>query len=155
MSGAVAATALSTPYDYLAKKAGLKILGYLGDTFPSYYASLGVHLDTLQNQRGLVKGFIKASLKGLRFMHARKDETVQMMLPFMKTSDRAMVESAYDSSIRAHTKNGVLSPESQREIIAIAMEAMKKSGEIRPENIFDFSLAEEAGRELDTAGWKP
>jgi ABC-type nitrate/sulfonate/bicarbonate transport system substrate-binding protein len=44
ISGAVAATPLSPPYDYMGKKAGLKVLGYFGDIFPSYYASLGVHL---------------------------------------------------------------------------------------------------------------
>lgn len=155
LSGAIAATPLSPPYDYLAERAGLKILGYFGDIFPSYYASLGVHMDTLQNNRPLVKGFIKASLKGLKFMHTRKAETVEFMLPFMKTKDREMISAVYDSSMNAHTKNGLLSPETQREIIAIAMEGMKRSGEIRPETVFDFSLAKEVGRELEAGGWKP
>ena len=155
MSGAIAATPLSPPYDYLAKKAGLKILGYFGDIFPSYYASLGVHLDTFQNKRRMVKGFVKASLKGLRFMHAHKTETVELMLPFMKTNDREMVGATYDSNMSAHTKNGILSPEAQREIIAIAVEGMKRSGEIRPESVFDFSLAKEAEQELDAERWKP
>ena len=155
LSGAIAATPLSPPYDYLAKKAGLKILGYFGDIFPSYYASLGVHLDTFQNKHRMVKGFVKASLKGLRFMHAHKAETVEIMLPFMKTNDREMVGATYDSNMSAHTKNGFLSPESQHEIIAIAMEGMKRTGEIRVESVFDFSLAKEAEQELDTERWKP
>ena len=155
LSGAVAATPLSPPYDYLAKKAGLKTLGYFGDIFPSYYASLGVHLDTLQNKRRLVKGFVKASMKGLKFMHAHKVETVEVMLPFMKTNDREMVGATYDSNTNAHTKNGILSLEAQHEIIAIAMEGMKRSGEIRPETVFDFSLAKEAEAELEAERWKP
>jgi ABC-type nitrate/sulfonate/bicarbonate transport system substrate-binding protein len=155
LSGAIAATPLSPPYDYLAKKAGLKILGYFGDIFPSYYASLGVHLDTFQTKRRMVKGFVKASLKGLRFMHAHKAETVEIMLPFMKTNDRDMVGATYDSNMSAHTKNGILTPEAQHEIIAIAMEGMKRTGEIRPEAVFDFSLAKEAEQELDAERWKP
>ena len=155
ISGAVAATPLSPPYDYLGKKAGLKTLGYFGDIFPSYYASLGVHIDTLQNKHRLVKGFVKASLKGLRFMHAHKAETVEIMLPFMKTNDREMVGATYDSNTNAHTRNGILSPEVQREIIAIAMEGMKRTGEVRPEAVFDFSLAREAEQELEAERWKP
>jgi ABC-type nitrate/sulfonate/bicarbonate transport system substrate-binding protein len=155
LSGAIAATPLSPPYDYLAKKAGLKTLGYFGDIFPSYYASLGLHLDTLQNKRRLVKGFVKASLKGLKFMHAHKAETVEIMLPFMKTNDREMVSATYDSNLSAHTKNGILSIEAQHEIIAIAMEGMKRTGEIRPETVFDFTLAKEAEAELEAERWKP
>jgi ABC-type nitrate/sulfonate/bicarbonate transport system substrate-binding protein len=155
MSGAVAATPLSPPYDYLGKKAGLKVLGYFGDIFPSYYASLGVHLDTFQNKRRLVKGFVKASLKGLKFMHAHKAETVDIMLPFMKTNDREMVGATYDSNTNAHTRNGMLSLEVQQEIIAIAMEGMKRSGEVRPEAVFDFSLAKEAEQELEAERWQP
>jgi ABC-type nitrate/sulfonate/bicarbonate transport system substrate-binding protein len=155
LSGAVSAAPLSPPYDYFAKKAGLKVLGYFGDIFPSYYASLGVHLETLQNQRRLVKGFVKASLKGLKFMHAHKSETIEVMLPFMKTTDREMLGAVYDSSMNAHTKNGMLSPEAQQEIIAIAMEGMKRTGEVRPESVFDFTLAREAERELEGEHWRP
>ncbi len=155
VSGAVAATPLSPPYDYLAKKAGLRTLGYFGDIFPSYYASLGVHLDTLQNKRKLVKGFVKASLKGLKFMFAHKPETVELMLPFMKTKDREMVGATYDSNMNAHTRNGILTVEAQQEIIAIAMEGMKRTGEVRPDAVFDFSLAKEAEAELEAERWRP
>ena len=155
ISGAVAAAPLSPPYDYLGKKAGLKVLGYYGDIFPSYYASLGVHLDTLQNKRRMVKGFVKASLKGLKFMHAHRAETIEIMLPFMKTNDREMVGATYDSDANAHTKNGLLGLDAQQEIIAIAMEGMKRSGEVKPEAVFDFSLVTEAEQELEAEHWKP
>ena len=78
MSGSVAAAPLSPPYDYRAKKAGLNVLGYFGDTFPSYMGGVGIHTDTLAAKPRLVRGFVKASLKGLRFVHARKAETVEV-----------------------------------------------------------------------------
>lgn len=154
-SGSVAAAPLSPPRDYMARKAGLKVLGYLGEAFPSYMGGVGIHADTLRERPRLVKGFVKASLKGLKFMHARKSETVEMMMRFMRMSDREMVGAVYDSSIHAHTKDGLITPEVQREIIAIALEGMGRSGIVRPEAVFDLGLVREATREIEVEGWKP
>jgi ABC-type nitrate/sulfonate/bicarbonate transport system substrate-binding protein len=155
MSGAVAAAPLSPPYDYRAKKAGLNVLGYFGDTFPSYMAGVGIHTDTLIAKRRLVKGFVKASLKGLRFVHARKAETVDLMARFMKTDDREMIQAVYDSSLKAFTNDGMLNPEVQQEILAISLEGIGRSGGVMPESVFDFSLVKEAAQELAAEGWKP
>ncbi len=155
MSGSVAAAPLSAPQDYMAKKAGLKVLGYFGDVFPSYMGGLGVHADTLRDRPRVVKGFIKASLKGLKFLHAKKSEAVDIMMRFMKVDDREMGEATYDSTIPAHTRDGLLAPDMQREIIAITLEGMGRSGEVRPEAVFDFRLVKEASRELEAERWKP
>ena len=155
VSGSVAAAPLSPPRDYMAKKAGLNVLGYFGDTFPSYMGGVGIHADTLRERPGLVKRFIKASLKGLKFMHTRKADTVKMMMSFMKVDNREMVEAVYDSSIHAFTQDGLVSPDIQREILAIALEGMGRSGETKPEAVFDFGLVSEAGKELAAEGWKP
>lgn len=155
MSGSVAAAPLSPPYDYRAKKAGLNVLGYFGDTFPSYMGGVGIHTDTLVAKPRLVKGFVKASLKGLRFVHARKAETVDLMARFMKSSEKEMLEAVYDSSLKALTHDGMLSPETQQEILAISLEGIGRSGKPIPEAVFDFSLVKEAARELAAEGWKP
>lgn len=155
MSGAVAAVPLSPPYDYRAKKAGLNVLGYFGDTFPSFMSGVGVHTDTLAAKQKLVKSFVKASLKGLRFVHARKAETVELMMRFLKTHDREMIEAVYDSDLKAFTKDGMLGPEIQAEVLAIASEGIGRSTTVMPESVFDFSLVKEAARELDTEGWRP
>ncbi|MBI4526519.1 MAG: ABC transporter substrate-binding protein [Deltaproteobacteria bacterium] len=155
VTGSVAAAPLSPPRDYLARKSGLNVLGYLGEAFPSYMGGLGVHVDALNERSRLVKGFVKASLKGLKFMHARKAETVELMMQFMRMNDREMVEAVYDSSIHAHTKDGLLAPDTQSEIIGIALEGMGRSGQVRPEAVFDLRLVREAFRELEAAGWKP
>lgn len=155
MNRSVAAAPLSPPRDYMAKKAGLNVLGYFGDTFPSYMGGVGVHADTLREKPLLVKGFIKAGLKGLKFMHARKSETVEMMMRFMKLGNKELVEAVYNSSIGAFTHDGLLSPDVQREIIAIALEGMGRPGGPRPEALFDFTFVREAGRELEAEGWKP
>lgn len=155
MTGSVAAAPLSPPRDYLARKADLRVLGYLGEAFPSYMGGVGIHVDTLSDRPRLVKGFVKASLKGLKFMHARKAETVEMMMRFMKIGDREMVEAVYDSSLHAHTRDGLLTPDTQSEIIAITLEGMGRSGEVKPEGVFDFRLVNEAARELEAERWKP
>ena len=155
LSGAVAAAPLSPPHDYWAKKSGLKVLGYFGDAFPSYMGGVGIHLDSLRNRPALIKGFVKASLKGLKFIHSRRPETIDMMMRHMKADNREMVEAIYDSSVPSFTKDGLLSPEAQQAIIAIAAQAIGRSEAISPEAIFDFRLAREANRELEAEGWKP
>jgi len=154
-SGAVSAAPLSPPHDYLAKRAGLKVLGYFGDTFPSYMSGIGVHADTLKERPRLVKGFVKASLKGLKTLHAKKSDTVEMMMRFMRTPNREMVEAVYDSSIDAFTQDGSLPPDTQKEIIAIALEGIGRPGTVNPESIFDFRLVKEAAQDLQMEGWRP
>jgi NitT/TauT family transport system substrate-binding protein len=154
-SGTVAASPLSPPHDYVAKKAGLKVLGYFGDAFPSYMGGVGIHLDSLKSRPALVKGFVKASLKGLKFIHARKAETVEMMMRHMKTDNREMVEAIYDSSVPSFTKDGLIGQEAQQAIIAIAAQAMGRTEAISPEAVFDFRLARETNKELEAEGWKP
>ena len=155
LSGAVAAAPLSPPHDYWAKKAGLKVLGYFGDAFPSYMGGVGIHLDSLRSRPALVKGFVKASLKGLKFIHSHRAETVEIMMRHMKADNREMVEAIYESSVPSFTKDGLLSPEAQQAIIAIALQAMGRSEAMGPEAVFDFRLAREANRELEAEGWKP
>jgi ABC-type nitrate/sulfonate/bicarbonate transport system substrate-binding protein len=116
---------------------------------------IGIHLDLLKSQPALIKGFVKASLKGLRFIHNHKAETVEIMMRHMKTDNREMVESIYESSVPSFTKDGLLSVEAQQAIIAIAAQAMGRSSAIMPEAVFDFRLAREADRELEAEGWKP
>lgn len=155
LSGTVAAAPLSPPHDYLAKKAGLKVLGYFGDAFPSYMGGVGIHLESLRSRPALVKGFVKASLKGLKFIHAHRVETVEIMMRHMKTDSREMVEAVYESSVPSFTKDGLLSQEAQQAIIAIALQAMGRSEAVSPEVVFDFRLVREANRELEVEGWKP
>jgi hypothetical protein len=66
-----------------------------------------------------------------------------------------MIEAVYDSSLKALTNDGTLSPESQQEILAISLEGIGRSGKPIPESVFDFSLVREAARELAAEGWKP
>lgn len=155
LSGAVAASPLSPPHDYLAKKAGLKVLGYFGDAFPSYMGGIGIHLDSLKSRPALIKGFVKASLKALRFIHANKAETVAIMMRHMKTENREMVEAIYESSVPSFSKDGLLGQEAQQAIIAIAAQGMGRNEAVSPEAVFDFRLAREANRELEAEGWKP
>jgi NitT/TauT family transport system substrate-binding protein len=155
LSGAVAASPVSPPHDYLARKAGLKVLGYFGDAFPSYMGGVGIQLDALDNRPAVVKGFVKASLKGLIFVHAHRTETVDIMMRHMKTKNREMVEAMYDSSVPSFTKDGMIGAEAQQAIITIAAQAMGRSEAIKPEAVFDFRIAAEANRDLEAEGWKP
>jgi NitT/TauT family transport system substrate-binding protein len=155
LSGAVSAAPLSPPHDYLAKKAGLKVLGYFGDAFPSYMGGIGIQLDALANRPAVVKGFVKAALKGLRFVHARRAETIDIMMRHMKTQNREMVAAMYDSSVPSFTKDGMIGTEAQQAIIAIAAQAIGRSEAIKPDTVFDFRVVREANRELEAEGWRP
>lgn len=155
LSGAVSAAPLSPPHDYLARKAGLKVLGYFGDAFPSYMGGVGIQLDALANRPAVVKGFVKAALKGLKFVHARRAETVDIMMRHMKTQNREMVEAMYDSGVPSFTKDGMIGAEAQQAIIAIAAQAIGRTEAVKSEAVFDFRLAREANRELEAEGWRP
>jgi ABC-type nitrate/sulfonate/bicarbonate transport system substrate-binding protein len=155
LSGSVTSAHLSPKHDKLERKAGLKLLGNYGDAFPSYIVGIGIQLDALANRPAVVKGFVKAALKGLKFVHAHRAETVYIMMRHMKTQNREMVEAMYDSSVPSFTKDGMIGLEAQQAIIAIAAQAIGRTEPVKPDTVFDFRVVREANRELEAEGWRP
>jgi hypothetical protein len=77
-------------------------------------------------------------------------ESPEIMLPFIQKrlgiKDAQLARRMYDDDAPFVLSGGRLSADAAREIIEVGREALRVKEPVAPEKIFDFSLAQEAGR---------
>ena len=110
----------------------------------------------IKNNPDVVLRFMRATLKGLRFMVAFRDKTIANVMKH-NNDDRHSTEVDYDDVVRTLTKDGSVPTQVQEtEVEARAEQLGLPKAQIPPlERMFDFSFARKANTSLDAAGWKP
>lgn len=100
--------------------------------------------------------FVRAVMKGTRFMTAFKDKTLDNVMKYNK-EDRHSTEVDYDDVVRTLTKDGSVSPSVQQAEAEIRAELMQLPKEKIPPlaQMYDFSFVQKATASLDAQGWKP
>lgn len=68
LKGAIAATALSQPQDFLAAKDGLHVLGYTYDAFDGAYIGIAAQHGWTESHKQAVTGFLRATVRGGRWL---------------------------------------------------------------------------------------
>jgi NitT/TauT family transport system substrate-binding protein len=111
----------------------------------------------LRENRPLAVRFLRALIKGYRYVRANKDATIAILLKHYPNESREHYALVYDRVVATMTKDGTV-PDS------LAQQAIDENAEVlgippaerRPlAQFIDFSLAREANRSLDAEGWKP
>jgi len=100
-AGALDATLVSPPLDFVAKKQGLPILvnvAQLGIPYPQLVIETTDRLnrDNPKVVTGFLKGFIEAIYYGAKF----KDETKKIITKHLKISDPEILDATYESLIK-------------------------------------------------------
>jgi NitT/TauT family transport system substrate-binding protein len=100
-AGALDATLLSPPLDFIAKKQGLPILvniAQLGIPYPQLVIETTDRLNRENPKlvKGVLKGFIEAIYYGARY----KDETKKIITKRLKISDPEILDATYESFIK-------------------------------------------------------
>jgi len=100
-AGALDATLVSPPLDFVAKKQGLPILvniAQLGIPYPQLVIETTDRLNR-QNPE-MVKGFLKGFIEAIYYGAKYKDETKNIITKYLKISDPDILEGTYESLIR-------------------------------------------------------
>jgi ABC-type nitrate/sulfonate/bicarbonate transport system substrate-binding protein len=96
-SGAVQATMLAQPYDFLAQTQGLRIMADANDVMEHdwiFSAMLTANAWGNANRASVVK-FLRAYRRAIQFGYAHRDESVKILMPMLNT-DRDTAEKTYD-----------------------------------------------------------
>lgn len=138
-TGAVAATVVNAPERARAIKSGFKELVFYGDHFE--YASGGVATTEriVAERPDFVRRFLRGTLQTLRWYQNNKNEAAKMFARFSKLSDEDAL-SIYQASLKAYTRDGTLSDESQGRIIAFHKNEVQIEKEFAPQQVFNFSI---------------
>jgi NitT/TauT family transport system substrate-binding protein len=100
MSGHVAATVLSQPFDILAEEHGMRVLAEARDYFKSWvFECIAANKNWLAANRPIAVRFLRAIREAIRYAYAHRDETVAVLTTSMKI-DPEIAAKAYDVDFR-------------------------------------------------------
>ena len=77
------------------------------DDYYSINWAVGSNLKKLREQPEQVKRFLRANVKGLKYMRENRDVALETMMSWLKV-DREMAEGTYQLSINNYTKDGTV-----------------------------------------------
>lgn len=160
-TGSLPAVVLSTIDVTALRDAGVAMKGHMledamKDDIRMPYNGVATSDALIKNKPDIVLHFIRATLKGMRFMTDFKDKSITNVTKY-NHEDRRSTEADYDDVVRTLTKDGSVPPavqQAEAEICAGLFNLPKDK--IPPlDRMFDFSFVRKASQSLDAEGWKP
>jgi NitT/TauT family transport system substrate-binding protein len=101
LAGALDATLVSPPLDFIAKKQGWSVLinvAQLGIPYPQLVIETTDRLN--HDNPKLVKGFLKGFVEAIYYSARFKNETKKVITKYLKTSDPEILDATYESFIK-------------------------------------------------------
>jgi ABC-type nitrate/sulfonate/bicarbonate transport system substrate-binding protein len=154
ISGVVDAAVLGPDQRIIALDNGMKELFYFGKEVKNSWGTLAGSDRVIKEKPKTVAGFIKASLKALRWMRQDREGTIAAIVKF-SGAERAQSARVYDDVIASFTRNGVVDDETQRNDLMIIRQVAGVTDTIPNARAYDFSFALEADQQLNKANWRP
>ena len=154
LGGGFDAAVLSVEQRYLALDKGMHEMFFMGNEVKNSWGTLATTDKLIKENPRMIAGFMRATLKALRYIRQDKEGTVSTLVKFSGVS-RQQAARLYDDLIGTFTGNGAVDDEIQRNDLNIIRQ-VTNSGETLPNpRAYDFSFALEADQQLSKMGWKP
>ena len=125
-----------------AEDEGFRRFLYLGDIIELPLSGIAVMESKLQNQRDQVKRFVRATIRGTRFMKQNRAETIEMLADYLKITP-SQAAKAYDASMDSFSDDGLISDKAVNMDVQLAKERLKMTKEIPLSQLVDWSLVRE------------
>lgn len=154
LGGGFDAAILSVEQRYVALDKGMREMFFMGNEVNNSWGTLATTDKLIKENPKMVAGFVRATIKALRYLRHDKEGTVSAMLKFSGVS-RQQATRVYDDIIGTFTSNGVVDEETQRNDLAIIRQVVNTSDTLPNARAYDFSFALEADQQLSRSGWKP
>ena len=123
---------------FRAKKSGFKILLNVADHYSFLAGAIGAGLKKLREQPDQVKRFLRANVKGLKYMRENRDVAIETIMGWLKV-DQEMSEGIYQLSVNNFTKDGTMD-EATLKLIVDQQLAEAKVKEVPLSQVADFTL---------------
>jgi ABC-type nitrate/sulfonate/bicarbonate transport system substrate-binding protein len=154
LGGGFDAAVLSVEQRYVALDKGMHEMFFMGNEVKNSWGTLATTDKLIKENPKMVAGFVRATLKALRYVRQDKEGTVAALLKFSGVS-RAQASRLYDDLIGTFTRNGAVDDETQRNDLNIIRQVTNSNETLPNARAYDFSFALEADQQLTKAGWKP
>jgi ABC-type nitrate/sulfonate/bicarbonate transport system substrate-binding protein len=126
-------------------KQGFHVLARAADELELPQSGLGMARESMQARRELLRPAVRAVLDAIRVITTQKDKTVPVLMKQLALNqDEAAY--VYDSMLKGWAKDGKTTPGSMKLEFELDQHDMGLKELPKPEQIYDFSLLEEAAK---------
>jgi len=154
LSGAVDAAIVSVEQRYAGIDNGMKELMYLGNEVKNSWGTTAASDKFMKEQPKLMAGFMRATLKALRWIRRDRQGTIGAFTKFSGLP-AASASRMYDDLIGTFSANGAVDLDTQKNDVEVIRQVLDAKEALAPARAFDFSFALEADAQLNKIGWKP
>jgi NitT/TauT family transport system substrate-binding protein len=154
LAGAMDAAVLNVETRYVALDKGMREIFFYGNEVKNSWGTLATTEKLVKENPKMVGGFVRATLKALRYVRQDKEGTIATLLKFSGVS-REQANRLYDDLIGTFTRNGAVDEETQKNDLQIIRQVAQATADIPNSRAYDFSFALDADRQLTQAGWRP
>ena len=154
LSGAVDAAIVSVEQRYAGIDNGMKDLMYLGNEVKNSWGTTAASDKFMKEQPKLMAGFMRATLKALRWIRRDRQGTIGAFTKFSGLP-AASATRMYDDLIGTFSANGAVDLDTQKNDVEVIRQVLDAKEALAPARAFDFSFALEADARLNKIGWKP
>jgi NitT/TauT family transport system substrate-binding protein len=142
MSKKVDATVQSYPEIYQARRLGMNVLADIGDFGLYTNTSNIVTRSYLQQNRSLIKGFIKGQIEGMHYVKTNREGSLKILRKHLQVADSEAVEGTYEFFAKRLSRSPRTEPEGIKNIL-ISIGAAQRS----PNEFIDMGLIDEIEKE--------
>ena len=147
-AGAIDATVLTAPNNFIAERAGFKSLGSSSDLLALPAVGVATLERRLKEKPEEAKKILRSFLKGMRHMKERRDEAIAVAMEWLNL-DRELAERSYDIMLPNYSLDGRIDPAAlQASIDQLNQRRSGGSKTITPAEVTDFTLLEQVRKEL-------
>lgn len=154
LGGGFEAAILSVEQRYVALDKGMREMFFMGNEVKNSWGTLATTDKLIKENPKMIGGFVRATLKALRYIRQDKEGTISALLKFSNVS-RQQATRVYDDIIGTFTRNGAVDEETQRNDLNIIRQVTNTNETMPNAKGYDFSFALDADQQLNKIGWKP
>src|SRR5688572_8362972 len=143
LGGGFDAAILSVEQRYVALDKGMREMFFMGNEVKNSWGTLATTDKIIKENPKMVGGFVRATIKALRYLRHDREGTISAMLKFSGVS-RQQATRVYDDIIGTFTRNGVVDDETQRNDLNIIRQVTNTNETMPNAKGYDFSFALEA-----------
>lgn len=147
-AGAIDATVLTAPNNFLAERAGFRSLGSSSDLLALPAVGVSTLERRLKEKPEEARKILRALLKGMRQMKERRDEAIATAMEWLGL-DRELAERSYDVMLPNYALDGRIDPVSLQASLDQLSQRRGGGGKtFTTADVTDFSLLEQVRKEL-------
>ena len=142
--GSVDGALLSAPYNKMLVRKGFRELVYMKDLINIPFNGLAANTNMMKNNPDLITKTIRATLRGIHYIKAHKEECLKIMAQTFNLKDSELAALVYDGTVPLFPDTGIPSEASMKETIDSGRATQRITRAVGISEVADWAFAKKA-----------